>query len=186
MSPRRFLAALAAGALLLGACGDDDASDTADADTSTTEAATSEDDEYVEAMAASMQQDADLPFDDADVDCLAEEFVGALGGAERLESDGITPEDLRGEDGLAELGLELGQDEAEGIAASFASCDVSLAELVLAEAGGDVPPEMRSCVEENLDEDVLAEFFAAVLVDEQSSDEPPEELLAPLMACFGS
>lgn len=191
MPSRRFLAALAAlaaGALLLGACGDDDSGGSADADTSTTEAEAeaSADAEYVEAMAASMQQDADLPFDDADVDCLAEEFVGALGGADRLESDGITPEELRGDEGLAQLGLELGQDEADGIAASFGNCDVSLAELVLSEAGGDVPPETRSCVEENLDEDVLAEFFASVLVDEQSGDEPPEELLAPLMSCFES
>ena len=186
MPSRRFLAALAAGALLLGACGDDDSGERADADTSTTEAEAEADPEYVEAMAASMQRDADLPFDDADVDCLAEEFVGALGGADRLESDGITPEDLRGDEGLAELGLELGRDEADGIAASFGNCDVSLAELVLSEAGGDVPPETRSCVEENLDEDVLAEFFASVLVDEQAGDEPPEELLAPLMSCFES
>jgi hypothetical protein len=170
---RRLLAALAAGALLLSACGDDDAGN-----------AGSGDDEYVEAMAESMQRDDDLPFADEDIDCLADEFVDALGGAERLEEDGITPEDLRSEDGLDELGLEMGQEEADGIAASFGSCDVSLAELVLSEAGDDVPPEVRDCVEENLDEDVLADFFATVLVDEETGDEPPAELLEPLMACF--
>lgn len=61
---------------------------------------------------------------------------------------------------------------------------MSLSELVLAEAGTEVPDEVRACVEENLDEEVLAEFFATVLVDEQTGDEPPEELLEPLMACF--
>lgn len=167
---RRLLAALAAGALLLAACGDDDAG--------------SGDDEYVEAMAASMQRDADLPFADEDIDCLSNEFVEALGGAERLEAEGITPEDLGSDDGLDDLGLELGQEEADGIAASFGNCDVSLAELVLSEAGEEVPAEVRECVEENLDEDALADFFASVLVDEDTGDEPPAELLEPLSACF--
>lgn len=168
---RRLLAALAAGTLLLGACGDDGN-------------AGSGDDEYVDAMAASMRQDEDLPFAEGDIDCLSEEFVDALGGAERLEADGVTPEDLGSDEGLDELSLELGQEEADGIAASFGNCDVSLAELVLSEAGEEVPAEVRECVEENLDEDVLADFFATVLVDEETGDEPPSELLEPLMACF--
>jgi hypothetical protein len=170
---RRLLAVLAAGTLLFGACGDDDSGN-----------AGSGDDEYIEAMAASMREDGDLPFADDDVDCLAEEFVDALGGAERLEDDGISPEDLRGDEGLDDLDLDLGQEEADGIAASFGNCDVSLAELVLAEAGEQVPAEVRECVEENLDEDVLADFFATVLVDEETGDEPPDELLEPLLACF--
>lgn len=169
---RRLLAALALAALLLAACGDEGGEDA------------SKDDEYVAAMAESMRADDELPFAGDDIECLAGEFVGALGGGERLEADGITPDDLRGEEGLADLGLELGQDEADGIAASFGSCDVSLAELVLAEAGGEVPAEARDCVEENLDEEVLADFFATVLVDEGTGDEPPEELLQPLLACF--
>lgn len=172
---RRLLAALAAGALLLSACGDDDSGN-----------AGSGDDEYVEAMAASMQQDEDLPFADEDIDCLSTEFVEALGGAERLEDEGITPEDLGSDEGLDELGLELGREEADGIAASFGTCDVSLAELVLSEAGEDVPADVRDCVEENLDEDVLATFFATVLVDEETGEEPPDELLEPLLTCFQS
>ena len=169
---RRLLAVLALAALLSGACGDDGGE------------SGSGDAEYVEALADSMRADEELPFADDDVDCLAEEFLGALGGAERLEEEGITAEDLRGDDGLDELGLELGEEEADGIAASFGNCDVSLAELVLAEAGEDVPAEVRTCVEENLDEEVLADFFATVLVDQETSEEPPAELLEPLLACF--
>lgn len=172
---RRLLAALAAGTLLLSACGDDDSGN-----------AGSGDDEYVEAMAASMQEDEDLPFADEDVDCLANGFVDALGGAERLEEEGITPEDLGSDEGLQDLGLELGEEEADGIAASFGNCDVSLAELVLSEAGEDVPADVRECVEDNLDEDVLADFFATVLVDEETGEEPPAELLEPLLTCFQS
>lgn len=160
---------LAAGAVLLAACGDD-SSDAAD--------------DYTEAMAASMARGEELPFDQQDIDCLSVEFVDALGGAERLEEDGITPEDLRREEGLDQLGLELGEKEAEGIARAFGDCDVSLAELVLAEAGEEVPAEVRDCVEENLDEEVLADFFARVLVDESAQQEPPEALLEPLLTCF--
>jgi hypothetical protein len=170
---RRLLAVLAAGAMLLGACGGDDEGN-----------AGTGDDEYVEAMAASMQDDEELPFAEEDIDCLAGEFVDALGGAERLEADGIAPEDLRSGQAMEDLDLELGQEEADGIAASFGNCDVSLAQLLLAEAGDQVPEEVRTCVEENLDEDVLADFFATVLIDEQSGEEPPEELLEPLLACF--
>lgn len=169
----RLLACLSAAALLVASCGDDDSGGG--------EGATNE---YTEALAASMAEDQDLPFDQQDIDCLSVEFVDALGGAERLEADGITPEDLRSDEGLDQLGLELGDEEAEGIAAAFGECDVSLAELVLAEAGEDVPPEVRDCVEENLDEDVLADFFARVLVDDAAGEEPPEELLEPLLQCF--
>lgn len=174
--PRRLLAALAAGTLLLGACGDD----------SDDEAGGSADDEYVQAMRDSMRGDEGLPFADEDIDCLSERFVQALGGAERLEDEGITPADLSSDEGLDELGLDLGQDEAERIAASFGDCEVSLAELVLAEAGEEVPAEVRDCVEDNLDEEVLADFFATVLVDDEAGEEPPEALLEPLLTCFQS
>lgn len=167
----QLLACLCAAALLLGACGDDDSADGAT-------------NEYTEAMAASMAGDEDLPFDQDDIDCLSVEFVQAIGGAEALEEEGITPDDLRGETGLEELGLELGDEEAANIAAAFGECDVSLAELVLAEAGDDVPPDVRDCIEENLDEEVLADFFARVLVADADGEQPPEELLEPLLQCF--
>jgi len=169
---RRVLALFLAGALVLAACGGDDESGEGEAN------------EYSEAMAASMAEDEDLPFEQQDVDCLSIEFVDALGGPDRLEEEGIEPADLRSDEGLDQLGLEISDEEAEGIAAAFGACDVSLAELVLSEAGEDVPKETRDCVEENLDEEVLAEFFARVLVDESSDQEPPEELLEPLLQCF--
>lgn len=168
---RRTVIALVVSALLLGACGDDGGDDDARA-------------EYVEAMTAAMAADQDLPFPAEDRECLAGEFVDALGGASALQDAGVTPEALADNEDLTALDLDLGEDEAQAIAASFGNCDVSLAELVLAEAGEDVPAEVRSCVEENLDEDVLADFFAQVLVDDAASEQPPEALLEPLMACF--
>jgi hypothetical protein len=162
------LATLVLGALAVAACGGDD------------DGAANE---YSEAMAASMAEE-DLPFDQQQIDCLSVEFVDAIGGPERLEEAGIEPDDLSGEQGLAELGLDLGEEEAQGLAASFSSCDVSLVELVLDEAGDQVPEGVRDCVEQNLDEDALAEFFAIVLVDESQSEEPPPALLEPIAACF--
>lgn len=168
---RRSVVALVAGTVLLAACGDDGGGDDARA-------------EYVDAMTRSMAADEDLPFAAEDRDCLAGEFVDALGGPSALEDAGVTPDELADGEDLTALDLDLGEEEAQAIAASFGNCDVSLAEMVLAEAGEDVPAEVRTCVEENLDEDVLAEFFAQVLVDEAAGDEPPEALLEPLMACF--
>lgn len=169
---RRLLAALVAAALLVAACGDD-AGDDADATA-----------EYQEALAASMAEDEDVPFAPEDIDCLAGEFVDAIGGATALDDAGVTPEELRESDDLQGLGLDLGDAEADAVAASFGACDVSLAQLVLDEAGEEVPAEVRTCVEENLDEDVLADFLANLLVDADASDDLPAELLDPLTACF--
>src|SRR5687768_13185036 len=102
---RTLVGACLAAATLLGACGDDDSSGASD--------------EYTEAMADAMARDEDLPFDQQDIDCLSVEFVDALGGAERLEEEGITPDELRSEEGLDQLGLDLGAEEAEGIAQAF-------------------------------------------------------------------
>lgn len=170
---RRLLAALASIALLVAACGDDDAGDDAEATA-----------EYEEALAASMAEDENVPFAAEDIDCLAGEFVDAIGGAPALEEAGVTPEELREDDDLQELGLDLGAEEAEAVAASFGACDVSLAQLILDEAGEEVPAEVRTCVEENLDEDRLAAFLAELLVDADASDDLPPEILDPLTACF--
>lgn len=170
---RRLLPALAVAALLVAACGDDDAGDDAEATA-----------EYQEALAASMAEDEDVPFAPEDIDCLAGEFVDAIGGAPALEDAGVTPEELRDSDDLQGLGLDLGDAEADAVAASFGACDVSLAQLVLDEAGEEVPAEVRTCVEENLDEDVLADFLANLLVDADATEDLPAELLEPLTACF--
>ncbi|HEU5084015.1 MAG TPA: hypothetical protein VFU14_11790 [Acidimicrobiales bacterium] len=168
---RRTVVTLVASALLLAACGDDGG----------------EDDEararYVDAMAESMAAD-DVPFAPEDRECLSGKFVDAMGGASALEDAGVTPAEIADGEDLAALDLDLGEDDAEAIAASFRECDVSLADMLLADAGDQVTPEMRACVEENLDEEVLADFFAQVLVDDEASTEPPEALLEPLMACF--
>lgn len=170
---RRPTALVAVGVLLLGACGDDG-----------DESGGGRASRYSEAMAESMAADEELPFTRSDIECLSVEFVDALGGPERLEEEGIEPSDLRGDQGLDDLGLELGDDEAEGLAGAFGACDVSLAELVLDQAGEDVPAEVRTCVEDNLDEDVLARFFGRVLLDDAAGEEAPEELLDPLLQCF--
>lgn len=169
--PRRTVVAVVASTLLLAACGDDGGGDD--------EARA----RYVDAMAESMAAD-DLPFAPENRECLSGKFIDAMGGASALQGAGVTPKELADGQDLAALDLDLGEDDAEAIAASFAECDVSLADMLLADVGEEVPAEVRSCVEENLDEEVLADFFAQVLVDEAASDQPPEALLEPLMACF--
>ncbi len=175
MRPNRLLMALVAAALLLAACGDDDSG-----------AATGSN-EYSKALAESLAQDDQMPFDQAQVDCLSQEFVGALGGPDALKAADITPDELRESDDISSLGLDRDAIDGDAIAASFGNCDVSLTELILSEAGDQVPDDVRACVSDALDEEALADFFAQTIIsgDSSSSDLPPD-IMKALMGCFQS
>lgn len=161
----------------IASCGDDDGGDTAAGETS----------EYSEAVASSLRESGeDLPFTEEQVECLSVQFVDVLGGPSALEEAGIEPEELEAAENPRELGLELGAEEADEFASSFADCNISLAELILAEAGDDVPEDVRTCVQDNIDEEALADFFAQVLLSESGEEQPPEAVLEPLIGCFTS
>lgn len=167
---RRTLAPLLAGVLLLAACGGDDDDGAAE--------------EYNKAMTGLLAGGEDVQFAAEDRECLGVQFVEALGGPGAFEDAGVTPAELAKAEDLTTLGLDLGEEEARAMAGAFGNCDVSLAQMLLDEAGEDVPADVRSCVEENLDEEVLADFFARLLVEREASSEPPEAVLEPLLSCF--
>ncbi len=170
MTIRRLLAALAACGLLLAACGDDGDGGGGG--------------EYADALADSIREDEEVPFSDDEVDCLAGRLVEAVGGADALEEAGISPDDLRDSEDIADLDLDPDDIDPEAVASSFSDCDISLAELILAEAGDDVPEEARQCVTEALDEDALADFFARTLIEGESDDELPPTVMEDLFACL--
>ncbi len=175
MTTKRFLAALAAGTLLFAACGDDDDGGGSSAESN----------EYSEALAAQLSSEEDLPLEGEQVDCLAAEFIDAVGGPSALEDAGVTPEDIADSEDVSELGLDLGEEEAEELASSFGDCDISLTELIISQAGDDIPDEVRDCVEDNLDEDALADFFAQTIIDEESAgDDLPPDIMEGLLGCF--
>lgn len=168
MHANRLLLALVSVALLLAGCGDGDGAG-----------------EYEQALAESLSENEDVPFDQGQIDCLASEFVAAVGGPEALEDADITPDELRESDGIEELGLDPQSVDADALAASFGNCDISLAELILAEAGDQVPQDARDCITDALDEDVLSEFFAqAIIAGDESGDDLPPQLMEGLLECL--
>ena len=172
MNKTRFVGALLAGGLLFAACGDDGGGDSADSN------------EYSDAVAAAIRSEGDVPFSDDEVDCLSRELVDAIGGPEAFEEAGISADELEGTANLADSGLEISDDEAEAVAASFGKCDINLTDAFLSDLGDEVPDEVKTCVEENLSEDAFADLFSQALVSGGTGDELPPELLQDLTECI--
>ena len=173
MRLKTLTGALLAGGLLLAACGDDDGG-----------GASAGSNEYSEAVARSIKAEEDIPFADDEVDCLAREVVAAVGGPDALEEAGISPEDIENADDLSETDLDLGEEEASAVAASFGKCDISIADAFLDALGDDVPAEARGCIEDKLDEDTLSELFASSIVEGSDAGDLPPDLLTALTECF--
>lgn len=165
------MGAVMAGGLLLAACGDDGGDSAAGSN------------EYSDAIGEAIRSEGDVPFSDDEIDCLSQELVDAVGGPSTFEDAGIEPGDLAGTSDLSESGLELGDEEATAVAASFGKCDINLTEAFLDDLGEDVPDDVKSCIEENLSEDAFADLFAQALVSGGEGDELPPELLQDLTAC---
>lgn len=170
----RLLGIALAGAMVFAACGDDDDG-----------GGSAESNEYSDALAAMFKAEGEVPFSDDEIDCLARELVDAVGGPSALEDAGIEPGDIEEGQELSDTDLDLGDDEAEAIANSFGDCDISIAEAFLAEMGDEVPEETRDCIEDSLDDEALADFFAQTLIEgEDSGDDLPPALMEDLMGCI--
>ncbi len=156
------------GVLALGACGDDGGGGS---------------NEYSDALAESFREDVENPFTDDQIDCLAMEFVADLGGPSRFEDADVTPEDVRAGEDITTLGLDLTTDDGRELADSLGQCDISIVELLLTEAGPDVDEETAACVEDNIDEEALKDYFAVTFVSDEAG-EPPAALLEPIVSCF--
>lgn len=141
--------------------------------------------EYSDALAESFRSDVENPFTDDQIDCLAVQFVADLGGPSRFEDAGVTPDEVRGSSDITELDLELSEAEGRKLADSLGECDISIVELLLTEAGPDVDEATATCVQENIDEDALKDYFAVTFVSDDAG-EPPAELLEPIISCFSA
>lgn len=170
MNKTKFFGAILASGLLLAACGDDGGGGGSN--------------EYSDAIAESIRADEDVPFSEEEIDCLSVEFVDAIGGPDAFEDAGVSPEDVAESNDLSTTDLELGEDEAEGIAGAFGECDISLTEAFLSDFGDEVPDEVRTCIEENIDDEVFADLFAQAIIAGDEGDEPPPELMESLTSCI--
>ncbi len=175
MLKSKIVGVVMAGGLLFAACGDDDGGG-GDSSASSNE--------YSDAVAEAIQSEGDVPFSDDEVDCLARELVDAVGGASAFEDAGVSVDDLSSSADLSDSGLDIGEDEARAVAGSFSKCDINLTDAFLEDLGDDVPDEVRSCIEDNLDEDTFADLFADALVTGGEGDDLPPELLEDLTACL--
>ena len=153
---------------LLGACGEDEGERPAPRN------------EYSAALAPNLF--LDLPVADDARECVAAEFVEALGGPDAFEDEGVTPEELGRAIDLTELGVDVDRDEAEQVAAALEPCGVSPVELLL--AGLDLPADVATCVEDNVDEVELRRFIVRTIVDDGVAVADDRELTEPLLICF--
>lgn len=119
--------------------------------------------------------------DDDARECVAAEFVDAVGGADELESQGITPGQLAATDDLATLGIEVGDEEASRVADALEPCGVSVIDLLLADFG-EVPPDVRACVEEEVDQAALRSFVVSAVLGGGAEGDGPT-VVDSILAC---
>lgn len=144
----RFLFALFALSLVAAACGGSGSSD---------------DQALIDAVAASIGDDVDMP-PGVDVDCMAAAMVNGLGGAEGLESNyGITLEQIEGGADF-DQDLELSRDDAMSLTDDMWECDLD--EAMVAEIAADMDEDSARCLVGELDQDLLKTMMAAELMND--------------------
>ncbi len=126
---------------------------------------------YVEALTESLQEGADeddFPLEDDDAECVAERTIDAF-GADFLEENGVSPEDVAESDGPQDFDVDVSEEQARNAAEAFEVCDLPIAEVFAGEGASD---EAIACVDENIDLDVFVEALTQeYLGNAEESDE---------------
>lgn len=202
-----LISVVVAGALLLGACGDDSDSATTDPveepggtvsdradDQSDDPTALDADDDagpgvlepvssaYSEAFAAEMK--ATGPADMARAECVAQRLVAAVGGPEAIEAAGLTPEQFRDMSSFAEAGLPATDDTVVRVVRAFTDCETTAFEFIARLAG--FTDAQIECMKDAPDVDVDAgsELIARGMVQgEDATGGSPDAVRAAAEAC---
>jgi len=166
---RRILTLLVA-FVVLGACsGDDDDA----APTTTAQDEDGDADEYVEATTAVLREDSqgmDFELDRAQATCFATELVDIV-GVDALTEARITPDELAVAETLADLDVDLPDDVATSLAGAIVDCDLvepieaALSGAFAGEFGVALSPDAEACLADRLDDQAVAEGYAATFVD---------------------
>lgn len=192
MRLRKFTAAIAALALVLAACGDDDDTVTSEPESTVEggdagEASGGDADlqDYSDALATSFREDpenAELGLSDDEIQCFTDDAVEVI-GLERMQSRG-TPEELVESTQTDLTALELDETERQEIAASLFQCTDGLVERLqeqlVAETG--LQGEQADCVAGLFTEELLIDVFAASLSGD-TGDEVFSDLESEFQAC---
>lgn len=166
----RSLAAVVAITLIAAACGGGDSA---------------ADQEVIDAMVGVFNDEGGL--DGVEVDCLAEKFVSALGGAKRIESEyGVTAALIEAGEDFDETPLS--ESDARKVAKGFLSCDGAKASIM--GSFGELTAEQGECLADAIDDNLIESLLASGYMGdagealEQEFENPFEEqLVAGLGAC---
>lgn len=171
---RMRMIAVAAASLLVVACGGDGGDDATSA--------------HAEALGDAIAEGDGLPLARSEIDCLASVVVDALGGPESLGDAGVTPDELREAESIAELGIDRSELDLAAAEDIFDVCEISLAEIALSASEREVPEELRECVARALDNEVVARaLIGAVIAGQQITvDELPASAQELLLGCAAS
>jgi hypothetical protein len=203
--------------LVLAGCGDDDdatsdepaasdPADDADEETDDTDAPEATDDaegdadddgesvdedDYVDAMIDSFDaSDPDeLQIDRGQAECLAPQWIEII-GVERMQENGIEPDDLR-EDSvdveLTEIGLT--EDDGNALYDTFSDCDIDIRQIFIdsmsADADDEFTDEQRDCIGESFDDDVLRRIMVTTLIEGDDALDEDDELTGEIFALIG-
>ena len=140
----------------------------------------SDDDKAAEALSKSLIQENDEVFkvSQEDADCVGQGFVDEI-GTDKLKEYGILTEDLEASDET--LSTKMSKEDAEAAAAVFVDCTDAV-ELFSAAmfAGEDISDETQACIDAELTEDVIEQFFVATFAQDESL---VGDAMAPLQEC---
>jgi hypothetical protein len=131
---------------------------------------TSEGQEYVDALIATVNQDAPLAEDD--VRCLAEAHVNSL-GVEGL-SEHATPEEIEAdpEADLEDFGIEIDTDQATGIVDRSGDCGVDFREVMRATfVGLGASEDGAVCMVEQFSDDEVHQAMVTSFTSSEDDDE---------------
>lgn len=141
--------------------------------------------DYVDALVTASSEAENGTLTAEQETCFAEAIVDAV-GVERL-ADGTSPDDIRDEanTNLPELGV--GVDEADGAAyyEQVSRCADLRAVLVHSQVGTiEITDAATACLEQNLTDDRIREFFVAGFVHTREELAEDTELLGRLQEAF--
>lgn len=147
----------------------------------------SNDQEVIDAVAASIRADGDIPAG-VDIECMAGAMVEGLGGAEGLEADfGITLDDIQNGTDVGDE-IELSRDAAIALTEEMFACD--LQEAMVAEMAADLGEESARCLVGELDENTLRNLMAAEMMNASDADavasQAQTDLLASMFEAMGT
>jgi hypothetical protein len=142
---------------------------------------------YVEAVAASMTGDEEIPVDEATATCMATAIVDLV-GVEALQQADVTPEEFRDAGNFDEVGVELPDDATNRLTDGLAGCEIAapFREVVTdqfeSEMGSELPSEATLCLDTTLDDRTAAAGLASAFID-GSGDVMEQLFLDTIVAC---